>query len=61
MNYLILQIDLKFKSNLFLRLYGICIYSKVYAQDDSKETFVYDFIFAAWMKVMSADCFDLKK
>jgi catalase-peroxidase len=30
----------------------------VYAQDDSKEKFVTDFV-AAWAKVMNADRFDL--
>ena len=33
--------------------------SEVYAQDDSKEKFVVDFV-KAWAKVMNADRFDLK-
>jgi catalase-peroxidase len=33
-------------------------YAEVYAQDDSKEKFVTDFV-AAWTKVMNADRFDL--
>jgi catalase-peroxidase len=32
--------------------------AEVYASDDSKETFVHDFI-AAWTKVMNLDRFDL--
>jgi catalase-peroxidase len=32
--------------------------AEVYAQDDSKEKFVKDFV-AAWTKVMNADRFDL--
>ncbi|MEJ6627232.1 MAG: catalase-peroxidase, partial [Actinomycetes bacterium] len=43
------RIDLIFGSNSILRAY-----SEVYAQDDSKEKFVNDFI-AAWTKVMNAD------
>jgi len=31
-------------------------YAEVYAQDDSKEKFVADFV-AAWTKVMNADMF----
>ena len=34
--------------------------AEVYAQEDSKEKFVNDFI-AAWTKVMNLDRFDLKK
>jgi catalase-peroxidase len=34
-------------------------YAEVYAQDDSRETFVRDFV-AAWTKVMNADRFDIK-
>jgi catalase-peroxidase len=45
--------DLIFGSNSVLRAYA-----EVYAQDDSKEKFVNDFI-AAWTKVMNADRFDL--
>lgn len=46
--------DLVFGSNSILRAYA-----EVYAQDDSKEKFVRDFV-AAWTKVMNADRFDLK-
>ena len=45
--------DLVFGSNSILRSYA-----EVYAQDDSKEKFVKDFV-AAWTKVMNADRFDL--
>jgi len=45
--------DLVFGSNSVLRSYA-----EVYAQDDSKEKFVTDFV-AAWVKVMNADRFDL--
>lgn len=45
--------DLVFGSNSILRAYA-----EVYAQDDSREKFVRDFI-AAWVKVMNADRFDL--
>ena len=45
--------DLVFGSNSILRAYA-----EVYAQDDSKEKFVRDFV-AAWTKVMNADRFDL--
>lgn len=48
------RVDLVFGSNSVLRAI-----SEVYAQDDSKEKFVHDFI-AAWVKVMNADRFDLK-
>ena len=34
--------------------------AEVYAQDDSKEKFVEDFV-AAWVKVMNNDRFDLEK
>jgi catalase-peroxidase len=44
--------DLVFGSNAILRAYA-----EVYAQDDSKEKFVHDFV-AAWTKVMNADRFD---
>jgi catalase-peroxidase len=47
------RVDLVFGSNSILRAYA-----EVYAQDDSKEKFVRDFI-AAWTKVMNADRFDL--
>lgn len=49
------RVDLVFGSNSILRAY-----SELYAQDDSKEKFVKDFI-NAWVKVMNADRFDLKK
>ncbi len=45
--------DLVFGSNSILRAYA-----ELYAQDDSKEKFVHDFV-AAWTKVMNADRFDL--
>ncbi|WP_339639817.1 catalase/peroxidase HPI [uncultured Porticoccus sp.] len=47
------RIDLVFGSNSILRAYA-----EVYAQDDSREKFVQDFV-AAWTKVMNADRFDL--
>jgi catalase-peroxidase len=47
------RMDLVFGSNSILRAY-----SEVYAQDDSQEKFVGDFV-AAWNKVMNADRFDL--
>ena len=47
------RVDLVFGSNSILRAYA-----EVYAQDDSREKFVTDFI-AAWTKVMNADRFDL--
>jgi catalase-peroxidase len=47
------RVDLVFGSNSILRAYA-----EVYAQDDSKEKFVKDFV-AAWSKVMNADRFDL--
>ncbi|WP_339639565.1 catalase/peroxidase HPI [uncultured Parvibaculum sp.] len=49
------RIDLIFGSNSVLRAYA-----EVYAQDDAKEKFVKDFV-AAWVKVMNADRFDMKK
>lgn len=49
------QVDLIFGSNSELRAL-----SEVYAQDDAKEKFVKDFIFA-WNKVMNNDRFDLVK
>jgi len=45
--------DLVFGSNSILRAYA-----EVYAQDDSKEKFVTDFV-KVWTKVMNADRFDL--
>lgn len=47
------RIDLVFGSNSILRSYA-----EVYAQDDSKEKFVNDFV-KAWVKVMNADRFGL--
>ncbi len=47
------RVDLVFGSNSILRAYA-----EVYAQDDSKEKFVQDFV-NAWVKVMNADRFDL--
>lgn len=51
--YTATRVDLVFGSNSILRAYA-----EVYAQDDSKEKFVKDFI-SAWTKVMNADRFDL--
>ena len=47
------RVDMVFGSNSILRAYA-----ELYAQDDSQEKFVQDFI-AAWVKVMNADRFDL--
>ena len=47
------RVDLVFGSNSILRAYA-----EVYAQNDSQEKFVQDFV-AAWTKVMNADRFDL--
>ncbi|MBK9756514.1 MAG: catalase/peroxidase HPI [Nannocystis sp.] len=47
------RVDLVFGSNSILRAYA-----ELYAQDDSKEKFVRDFV-AAWHKVMNLDRFDL--
>ncbi len=49
------RVDLIFGSNSILRSYA-----EFYAQDDNKEKFVRDFI-QAWVKVMNADRFDLRK
>jgi catalase-peroxidase len=49
------RVDLAFGSNSILRSYV-----EVYAQDDNKEKFVKDFV-KAWVKVMDADRYDLKK
>lgn len=46
------RVDLVFGSNSILRAYA-----ELYAQDDSKEKFVRDFV-AAWTKVINADRFD---
>tara|TARA_R110002167_G_scaffold49632_2_gene145372 strand:+ start:1360 stop:3543 length:2184 start_codon:yes stop_codon:yes gene_type:complete len=46
------KVDLVFGSNSILRSYA-----EFYAQDDTKEKFVHDFI-SAWNKVMNADRFD---
>ena len=51
--YTATRVDLVFGSNSILRAYA-----EVYAQDDSKEKFIHDFI-AAWNKVMNADRFDV--
>ncbi|MFH0709522.1 MAG: catalase/peroxidase HPI [Pseudomonadota bacterium] len=48
------RVDLVFGSNSQLRAIA-----EVYAQEDSKEKFVNDFV-AAWNKVMNADRFDLR-
>jgi catalase-peroxidase len=47
------RVDLIFGSNSILRAY-----SELYAQDDSREKFVRDFV-AAWAKVMNQDRFDV--
>ena len=52
--YTATRVDLVFGSNSILRAYA-----EVYAQNDSKEKFVNDFV-AAWTKVMNADRFDLQ-
>lgn len=49
------RVDLVFGSNSILRAYA-----EVYAQSDSKEKFVNDFV-KAWVKVMNADRFDLQQ
>ena len=49
------RVDLVFGSNAILRSYA-----ELYAQDDSREKFVKDFV-RAWTKVMNADRFDLPK
>jgi catalase-peroxidase len=46
-------VDLVFGANAILRAYA-----ELYAQDDSREKFVRDFV-AAWTKVMNADRFDM--
>ncbi len=51
--YTATRMDLVFGSNSILRSYA-----EVYAQDDSAEKFVNDFV-AAWTKVMNADRYDL--
>jgi catalase-peroxidase len=51
--YTATRVDLVFGSNSILRAYA-----EVYAQDDSKEKFVHDFV-KAWTKMMNADRFDL--
>ncbi|HNU48809.1 MAG TPA: catalase-peroxidase, partial [Bacteroidia bacterium] len=53
--YTATRVDLVFGSNSILRSYA-----EVYAQDDNKEKFVKDFV-KAWVKVMNADRYDLKK
>ena len=52
--YTATRADLVFGSNSILRAYA-----EVYAQDDSKEKFVHDFV-SVWTKVMNADRFDVK-
>ena len=47
------RVDLVFGSNSILRAYA-----EVYAQDDSKKTFIRDFV-RTWAKVMNADRFDV--
>ncbi|MBL0183877.1 MAG: catalase/peroxidase HPI [Chitinophagaceae bacterium] len=49
------RVDLVIGSNSVLRSYA-----EVYAQDDNKEKFVKDFV-RAWVKMMNADRYDLKK
>jgi len=49
------RVDLVLGSNSVLRAY-----SEFYAQDDNKEKFIKDFV-KAWVKVMNADRYDLKK
>ena len=52
--YTATRVDLVFGSNSVLRAYA-----ELYAQDDSSDRFVNDFVMA-WTKVMDADRFDLK-
>jgi catalase-peroxidase len=52
-NWTATAVDLVFGSNSQLRAIA-----EVYAQDDSKEKFVRDFV-TAWNKVMNLDRFDL--
>ncbi len=54
LRYTATRVDLVFGSNSQLRAIA-----EVYAQDESKEKFIQDFI-SAWNKVMNADRFDLK-
>ena len=49
------RVDLVLGSNSILRSYV-----EVYAQDDNNEKFVKDFV-QAWVKMMNADRYDLKK
>jgi catalase-peroxidase len=53
LNWTATRVDLIFGSNSQLRAI-----SEVYAQNDTREKFVKDFV-AAWSKVMTADRFDL--
>ncbi|WP_323593135.1 catalase/peroxidase HPI [Aliarcobacter butzleri] len=55
MKYSASRVDLLFGSNSQLRAVA-----EVYAQEDSKEKFVQDFV-NAWTKVMNLDRFDIKK
>jgi catalase-peroxidase len=52
--YTATRVDLVFGSNSILRAYA-----EVYAQDDSAQKFVNDFV-KAWTKVMNADRFDIR-
>ncbi len=52
--WLATRVDLVFGANSILRAYA-----EVYAQDESSEKFVHDFI-AAWAKVMNADRFEYR-
>ena len=54
-NWTATRVDLVFGSNSVLRAYA-----EVYAQDDNTEKFVKDFV-KAWVKVMNADRYDLRK
>jgi catalase-peroxidase len=49
------KVDLLFASNSEVRAVA-----EIYAQSDSREKFLRDFV-AAWVKIMNADRFDLKK
>jgi catalase-peroxidase len=53
--YTATRVDLVFGANAVLRGYA-----ELYAQDDSHERFVRDFV-AAWVKVMNADRFDARR
>jgi len=53
--YIASKVDLLFGSNSEVRAVA-----EIYAQSDSKDKFVRDFV-AAWCKVMNADRFDVKR